>query len=149
MKKTIVLLATASALLTGMVSCKKKEMPAPKPAITQTVNVSLNANEDYTFSLPKNLRDDEYEITTQASHYSISEVGKNSSGERIYKYTPATDFTGTDVVVVSNDEEREQHCSPKHHKGPKPPRPPKEQEEDHYIITFNFIIDTSNDASVK
>lgn len=149
MKKTIVILATASALLTGMVSCKKKEMPAPKPAITQTVNVSLNTNEDYTFSLPKNLRDDEYEITTQASHYSISEVGKNSSGERIYKYTPAADFTGTDVVIVSNDEEREHQCGQHPPKGIKPPRPPKGEEEDHYIITINFTIEARTDEAVK
>lgn len=148
MKKTIVLLATASALLTGMVSCKKKEMPSPKPAITQTVNVSLKTNEDYTFSLPKNLRDDEYEITTQASHYSISEVGKNSSGKHIYKYTPSTDYAGTDVVIVSNDEERD-HCCPQHQNGPKPPRPPKGPEEDHYTITINFTIEARTDEAVK
>lgn len=148
MKKTIVLLAVASALITGMVSCKKKEMPAPKAAITQTVNVSLKSNEDYTFTLPKNLRDDEYEITSQASHFSISEVGKNTSGEQIYKYTPATDFTGTDVVIVSNDEEREHGC-PKQHNGPKPPRPPKGQEEDHYIVTINFTVEARIGASTK
>ena len=158
MKKTIVLLATASALFTSMVSCKKKEMPTEKEAITQTEIVTINANESYIFALPKNLRDDPYEITTQGSHYSISEVGVNSSGERIYKYTPAQGFTGTDVVVVSNDQEREEHK--KHPGGPHPllPKaggPPKgncenkDGKEDHYIITFNINVKGTENPELK
>ncbi len=149
MKKTIVLLAAASAMLTLGVSCKKKDLHVEKDAITQTENVSLSADESYLFTLPKNLRNDPYEITTQASHYSISEVGVNSSGERIYKYTPAQGFTGTDVVVVSNDQEREEHKM--RPDGPRPLFPKaggpqkkdcneKEGEEDHYIITINFTV---------
>lgn len=158
MKKTIVILATASALFTTMVSCKKKDMQAEKEAITQTVDVSLNTNESYLFTLPKNLRDDPYEITTQASHFSISELGVNASGERVYKYTPAQGYTGTDQIIVSNDQEREEHKM--HPQGP-PPMGPKPQgqpkgnckdkqgEEDHYIITFNFNVKGTENPAFK
>lgn len=149
MKKTIVILAAASALITGTVSCKKKDIQAERDAITQTVDVSLNTDEAYLFTLPKNLRDDPYEITTQASHYSISELGVNSAGERIFKYTPAQGYVGTDQIIVSNDQEREEHKT--HPGGPLPggpnaPAPPKgncqnkQGVEDHYIITFNINI---------
>lgn len=150
MKKTVLMLATAGALVAGMASCKKEKMP--KEAITQTVTVSLAANEKYTFTLPKNLRDDAYEITDQAEHYSLSEVGVNTAGERVFNYTPAAGYVGNDQVVLSNDEEREAHKP--HPKGPKfglplPGRSHKGQckggEEDHYIITINFVVkDTNN-----
>lgn len=124
-----------------MMSSCKKETPEPKAAITQTVDVSLKANESYTLELPKNLRDDEYQITSQAAHYSISSVGVNAAGNRIYQYTPGTAYTGTDEVIVSNDWEREQHA----HQPPPSgscshPSGCDKQEEDHYIITIRFTI---------
>lgn len=147
MKKTILMLATAGALVAGMASCKKEH--TPKEAIKQTINVSLKENESYTFSLPKNLRDDPYEITSQAQHYAVSEVGTNNSGQRVYNYTPSTGFFGNDQVIVSNDQEREEH---KGHPGGPPKGGPKPGnckggEEDHYIITINFVVDRTNNAT--
>lgn len=144
MKKTIVMLVTASAMFVGMTSCKKERMQ--KDAIKETINVNLKTDENYTFTLPKNLRDDPYEITTQAKHASISEVGVNASGERVYNYKPTSDYVGSDQVIVSNDQEREEHQN--HSAGPPPPGGPKKggchkgkgEEEDHYIITINFIV---------
>jgi len=149
MKKMIVMLVTASALIAGMASCKKGQMP--KEAIKQTVNVDLKTNEAYTLVLPKNLRDDPYEITTQAGHFSISQVGVNASGERIFQYTPATGFIGTDQVVVSNDQEREEHEM--HPQGPPPPKHMNggcnktKGEEDHYIITINFVVERTENTN--
>jgi hypothetical protein len=153
MRKTILMLVTASALVTGMVSCKKEEMA--KVAITQTISVSLKMDQAYTFVLPKNLRNNPYEITSQAAHYSLSQVGVNSAGDPILQYTPATGYVGNDQVIVSNDQERGKHKKGPKHKGPKPPKghkPPKgdckgEQEEDHYIITVNFNIEGITNAT--
>ena len=142
MKKTIVMLVTASAMFVGMTSCKKERIP--KDAIKETVNVSLKAGENYIFTLPKNLRDDPYEITSQAKHASVSEVGVNATGERVYNYKPSSGFAGSDQVIVSNDQEREEHEN--HSAGPPPPTGPKKGacgnggEEDHYIITINFVV---------
>lgn len=144
MKKTIVTLVTASAMFVGMTSCKKERMP--KEAIKETINVSLKTDESYTFTLPKNLRDDPYEITSQAKHSSISEVGVDASGQRVYSYKPTTGYVGSDQVIVSNDQERQEHKN--NSAGPPPPGGPKKgkchkgkgEEEDHYIITINFVV---------
>lgn len=144
MRKTMVILAIASALVAGMASCKKKEMP--REAIKQNVDVTLTSGQDYTFTLPENLRDDEYKIITQAAHYSVSSLGTNSAGERIYQYKPSATYTGSDVVVLSNDWEREQMGQ--HPQGPPPGGcKEKEGEEDHYIITINFVIKETSDIA--
>lgn len=142
MKKLILLLSGITVLST--VACRKKEMP-PKPAIQQTVNVQLKANEAYTFVLPKNKRNDEYEITSSAQHATISQLGVDASGNRIYQYTPVSNFTGIDQVIVANDEElreRHEHPKPRFHLFPHHGDCDKDKggEEDHYIITLNFTI---------
>ncbi|MFL5765675.1 MAG: hypothetical protein ACJ77K_17145 [Bacteroidia bacterium] len=140
MKKAAILFV-AAALLSGITSCKKEEQH--KPPIQETLNIELKANEAYTFTLPRNKRNDSYEITSQAAHYSISTVGEDASGNRIYQYTPATDYTGTDAVVIANPKEEEDHhgnCAGKPHLLP-PPHDKCDGPEDHYIVTINFTID--------
>ena len=155
MKKMTLLLATASFAVIGMQSCKKEENDHKSP-ISETINVQLKANEAYTFTLPKNKRDDEYEITTHPSHSIISEVGRDASGSRIYQYTPSLNYVGTDQVVVANPQEGEQDHDgngpkPKHHHLLPPPHGHHGGcdggEEDHYIVTINFIV--ANDSTNK
>ena len=136
-KKLILLLSVASLVMVGTQSCKKKEGP-PKPAIKQTVNTQLKANEAYTFTLPRNTRNDEYEITANASHASISKIGVDASGNYIYQYTPALNYAGTDQVVLANDEELRE---PQNHPKPHPHGGCNNGgQEDHYIVTINFTI---------
>ena len=150
MKKMTLLFAAASVAMIGMQSCKKEQNH--KPPINESFDIQLKANEVYTFSLPKNKRDDAYEITTQSAHFSISEVGKDVSGNRIYQYTPSLNYTGTDMVVVANVEENPANQPPTGGGGkPKPHLfPPAHSgncnggEEDHYIITIHFTINSSN-----
>ena len=136
-KKLILMLSISGLILVGTQSCRKKEGP-PKPAIQETINVQLKVNEVYTFVLPENKRDDDYQISTNAAHAKISQLGKDASGNQIYQYTPVLDFAGTDQVIVSNDEELREHHD---HQGP-PPHGGcnKGGEEDHYIVTINFTI---------
>ncbi|HET6992161.1 MAG TPA: hypothetical protein VFJ43_12590 [Bacteroidia bacterium] len=154
MKNLFFVLTIASAAIVGMQSCKKEQQDLQKPAITQTENVQLRANESYTFVLIKNKRDDEYRFTTQAQHYSISTLGVDANGNRVYQYTPALNYVGTDQVVVSNDWERNESHDPHGNCTAGPPPPPQGNggpqggncnggEEDHYIVTINFVIDNS------
>jgi hypothetical protein len=153
MKKAAILFATTGLLLSGITSCKKEEQH--RPPIQEALNIALKANESYTFTLPKNKRNDPYEIAQQAGHYSISAVGEDASGNRIYQYTPATDYTGTDEVVVANPkEEGEHHPSPGEH--PKPGLFHHEHhggcdggEEDHYIVTIHFTIENTTAAAQR
>jgi len=136
-------------------ACRKKEQP-PKPPVQQTVNAELKTNEAYTFTLPKNKRDDAYEITVNPQHATVNQLGVDANGNRIYKYTPLTDYTGTDQVVVANDQELREHAD---HPEPRPHLFPRLHhhhgdchnggEEDHYVITFNFTIDQNSKKSVE
>jgi hypothetical protein len=153
MKKTILMLAMTGALVVNMTSCKKGKMH--RAPVTETINVQLKLNEAYTFTLPKNLRDDEYEFKEQASHASISALGKNANGDRVYSYTPALNYSGLDRVIVSNNEEAEEHEMHGQCGNHNPPPPPKGNcdgkggEEDHYIITINFDVRGSSVISSK
>ncbi len=143
MKKLVLMLSVAGIATFALTSCNRDH--TEEPAIEQTIKVQLATNEAYTFVLPKNKRDDVYEFTTQASHYSISTIGKNASGEQIYQYTPALNYSGTDQVIVSNDwekdEEHPQICDPQ---GPPPGQcGANEGPEEHFIVTFNFEIGRS------
>ena len=151
MKKVIVLLTGVMVL--GNVACRKKEHP-PKPAIQQTVNVQLKTNQAYTFTLPKNKRDDAYEITANPQHATVSQIGRDAAGNQIYQYTPVANFSGNDQVIVGNDEELREHADhPKPHPHFFPhPHPKgdcdKGEEEDHYVITIHFTIDPGTKTNV-
>lgn len=139
MRKLFFAVSVGAMLSLSLNSCSKK--PMPEPAIKQTIDVQLSANQTYTFLLPMNIRDDAYEFTTQALHHELSILDVNASGQRIYQYTPAKDYFGFDQVVVSNDWEREEHELEGNHQGPPQGNCHEENEpEEHYIITFNFEI---------
>lgn len=158
MKKLFFLLTISGTAIVGMQSCNKNDMQeVEKAAITQTVDAQLKANESYTFTLTKNLRNDEYRFVTQASHASVSSLGVDASGNRIYKYTPALNYVGTDQVVVSNDWEKDgAHPHNDTCTGPPPQgNPPPHNgncdkgEEDHYIVTINFTVTDAQTTAVK
>jgi hypothetical protein len=116
MRKLIFAVSVGAMLSMSLNSCSKR--PMPEPAIKQTIDVQLSANQTYTFLLPMNIRDDAYEFTTQALHHELSILDVNAEGQRIYQYTPAKDYVGLDQVVVSNDWEREEHALNGNQQGP-------------------------------
>ncbi|MBO9700076.1 MAG: hypothetical protein J7604_07680 [Sporocytophaga sp.] len=85
-------------------SCKKDSDPdcdLPKP---NEITVKLKVNEAYQFDLG-NFGDEEgASISKQATNYSVSTLERETStGKVIYKYTPATNFTGTDEVQIKSE----------------------------------------------
>jgi hypothetical protein len=158
MQKMLLLAVCAGLCAVSLQSCKKTEVERDPIAITE--NVTLKANEAYTFTLPENTSDDEFAIATQAAHFSVSELGKDATtGKAIYQYTPARDYKGTDVVVISNPEERhaDGHHPPHPHGNPittgggqcggggnhnavQPAHHEGHEYETNYIITINFVI---------
>jgi hypothetical protein len=146
MKRTIFMLAITALVAAGTSSCKKEKMP--KDAIHQTINISLRSDETYNLDLPMNKRNDEYRFKKQAAHFSTSELGQSSTGLRTFKYVPASGYTGTDQVILSNDWEREEHHADKPHGGGHHGDCDKE-EEDHYIITVNIVVEDPNTVRSK
>ena len=158
MKKGWIILLSACTMLLAGTACKKEH--TEKEAIRKTIDVTLTQDQNYTFTLTKNLRDDEYRITEQAQHYLISNSGTTSAGDRVYTYQPAAGYYGTDEVIVRNDWERDEHAGHSHGNcqgGPPPPNgadhggqcnKPK-GEEDHYIYTFRFTINRTIESAAK
>jgi hypothetical protein len=150
MKKLGLILSVAGMVTFALTSCNRDHNE--EPAIEQTLKVQLAQNEAYTFVLPENLRKDAYEFTTQALHYSISTLSKNSSGEQIYQYTPALDYVGTDQVVVTNDHEKnEDHSQGCNQQG----NPGFGQcmgggnPEEHYMVTIDFTVGSLNESASR
>lgn len=143
MKKLMLMVSLSGLITFSLTSCGKEEKPAVKVEFT----VQLTPDQAYTFILPDNKRHDEFEFTTQASHYSVSALGENTLGQQIYQYTPAANYTGTDEVVVNNDYERYEE----HHMGGPHMGGCMGGEEDHYIVTIHFVIrgTNSNAGTVK
>lgn len=141
MKKLIVALSLVTFITLSLSSCNKGDST---PLIQQKYTVQLAENEDYVFVLPESIRHDEYKFTTQASHYSISILGKNSKGDQIYQYTPMVNYMGVDRVVVNNGKDETQHpqCGPNGN---------CQQfgncmgvQDSRYEITIDFVIGRSN-----
>lgn len=111
-KKQFLVLALASSSILVVQSCKKMDGDKDHQDKIEyrTVEATINANETYTYSMPENTSDDAFEITTQASHYKTSSLENNAT---TYRYTPVTDYIGSDKVVISTVEE--QHNG--HHSG--------------------------------
>jgi hypothetical protein len=80
-------------------SCKKD--PPDTMVIStpdQTINVKIAPNQSYQMDLTNA---GTVSISRQAIHFIVSEaIVNNENGIPVYKYIPATDFTGNDEVVL-------------------------------------------------
>jgi len=100
MKKITILLLLIAPLALTISSCRKEGK-----TVTKTINVQLNANESYSNRIPPGDADDMMQITSQAQHYSVSNVSFDpASGNSMFQYTPALNYTGTDEVDITNAE---------------------------------------------
>ena len=137
MKKIFLMLVLTSPFIFALQSCQKSDMKKDHEdkIVYQTVDATINANETYTYTVPENKSDDPFGITSQASHYKTSELENEST---TYKYIPATDYTGSDKVVISNVEEQHDgnhsngggNCNGNHH----------HEDETELVIAINLTI---------
>lgn len=133
----------AGAIAVTTQSCKKEKDDQDK-IVYQTVDATINANETYTYTLPENKSDDVFAITSQALHAKTSELQNEAT---TYKYIPATDYTGSDKIVISTVEEQHdgQHnngggggnCNGNNH----------HDEETAMVITINLTIKGTSTAT--
>ncbi len=114
MKQAYYFLALAATSLLFTQSCKKMGMEEKPVIITQTVNTSIIENASYTFALPATNKNSVTRISTLAAHSAVSTIDIDANGNNVYQYTPTTNYTGTDVVVITT-QEAEEHGG--HHGG--------------------------------
>ena len=161
MKKLTYLIAVASASMLCFVSCDKDifDKDDEETVISLTFNATVEFNGTYTFTLPENKSDDPFQITSQAAHFSSSQLVRTGNGdEMIYQYTPARDFSGSDQIVISTVEEKHDGdhkgsvrrdggggCGDHHGNGH---RRKHHEEEVEQIITINIAIIPQADSQV-
>ena len=154
MKNVLFILALAG---TGVfLSCQKSDTRT-SAVQTRTIDVVIDANKTYSFDLGK-ANQENIQITSQASHASLSRVAivpgaSNSS----YQYTPETDFSGADHVVVKVENGEQEHSNghscnqPQsgncgghqqggHHGGHNGGKCGKEHDDDHNRESTNYVF---------
>lgn len=92
-------LVVITALITS--SCKK-ECDKHNHQTNQVFNITVNENTTYTYNLPSAPQNGNYSISQQPNDYITSAIQTTpSSNAMIYSYTPALNFVGSDMVVLS------------------------------------------------
>ena len=103
MKKTFTYSTVLFCTVVLLLSCSKNakdDFSQPTSAITdRIINAKVAPGQTYTLSIANS---GEVSIYKQAAHYLVSETGIDENGSIIYKYSPASGFTGIDEVLLSH-----------------------------------------------
>jgi uncharacterized GH25 family protein len=102
--KKIFLLSITALVLVSITSCRKFAM-SDNNDISNTeevVNVTLNANEVYKYTLSEVSDLNNVEVSTPSAKSAIAIVETDGTTNN-FVYTPDASFSGTDVVVISHD----------------------------------------------
>ncbi|MEO6221457.1 MAG: hypothetical protein ABIO81_13575 [Ginsengibacter sp.] len=101
MKKLYFLAVTISGFLFMLQSCSKQSASdLIAPVSPKVINATIGPNQIYQFSISSA---GNVIIEKQALHYTISKTEQGAkTGEMIYQYLPAKDYTGKDEVVLSS-----------------------------------------------
>lgn len=102
MKKITGILTIAAFALMLTSSCKKDESGV---TITKVINVELKVNESYSYEVPRaGDADDVMQMQKQASNFLTCKITPQANGNVVLDYTPALNYTGTDEIMISNQE---------------------------------------------
>jgi hypothetical protein len=118
MKKTALIIAAALFITIG--GACKKDNTSTISSVDETVNVSINANESYRYTLPATEDNSSFNLETPSAKSANTSVETDASGST-FVYTPASNTsTRTEVIVVSNNvvsmPPQGGHCG-NHHQG--------------------------------
>ena len=118
MKKSILYVATGLTLLLSQ-ACKKSQVSTTETVQSETIEATINSNESYRYAMPVSENPESYNVVSSGSSGATIVIESNVN-ETTFVYTPASNFTGTESVVISNSEpvvESEHHSGGKHHGG--------------------------------
>ncbi|MDB5284360.1 MAG: hypothetical protein JWO06_3435 [Bacteroidota bacterium] len=112
MKRIVHLSVMAVVAALVFTSCHKD-----RPEVTKVIDVSLTANQSYTYTMaPGGDADDQLQITQQATHFLASTVGiVDAKGDATLNYVPAKDYTGSDEIHVTTVEDHQANGRPQGH----------------------------------
>jgi hypothetical protein len=108
MRTVFYFLLAASILSTQ--ACIKMDRQDSPVTTTQMVDALVAQNVTYTYALPMSAKGSQSQISTPAAHASSSSITTDASGNAVYIYTPAGNFVGNDVVVITTKTEEQHGC---------------------------------------
>jgi len=103
-KSTFTIALFAVAAIIGMSSCEKLDFSTAPPDdvfTTSTVHVTINQNEEYTYTVPSFSSDCVTGVSRQPRYFSKSLVLSNASGQSVYHFQPSTAYLGLDTVELT------------------------------------------------
>ena len=101
MKQLITCLTLILCALTITPSCKKDNSSINN---SQTINVTIQANEDYQYDLGLFGDEEGATINCQATHFNTSIIERDLSIDKVtYKYKPSPGYIGTDEVELKSE----------------------------------------------
>jgi hypothetical protein len=104
-----------AVLALGFSSCNRHDHVHPTHSVTwqtTTVDSVISANHTLVMILPATMSEETPIISTDAKNASVSTLIKDSStGNWVYTFTPATDYTGTDQVILDSEDEAAEHAN--------------------------------------
>jgi hypothetical protein len=99
MKRFFSLLLVTICLITASTGCRKCDQSG-----REVVDVTLHANERYSYSLGSFGDEEGATISRQAAHYAESRLERQSDFSTIYYYyQPALDYVGQDEVELKSE----------------------------------------------
>ncbi len=102
MKNINALLFSMLVIIATTVSCRKEH---EEEAVTKVIDITIQANEAYTYLMPPSGdADDLMEITQQAKHFALSQITPDAQRNTLFEYTPELNYMGTDEVHVNTVE---------------------------------------------
>ncbi len=105
--KNIAVAALVCLSMFALQSCEKED----DEAVTTNISVQISVNSTYRYALPAINGQEKYTIETGAAHSIVSEIAKDAQGATVYQYTPTANYKGTDHIVISSEEEDDNHGS--------------------------------------
>ncbi len=102
MKNFLLLPAVIILFLSG---CCEKELPVQQ----KVMNVELKKNETWNYNFSSVVGKSKCKITSEAMHNAVSKLDCKNN----YTYQPAKDYTGSDEVVITSAEyknDKDNHC---------------------------------------
>ena len=117
-------------------SCEKEKKTT---VISKTVNVSIDENKSYSYTIPHSGDgDDAMQIDMQAQHYAVSKV-TSVDDNTLFEYTPALNYSGNDEVHVTTFEGEHNGGNNNHQKGNCQGQGHDKETETNYIFKITVV----------
>lgn len=100
--KILISTMTAGMLLIFATACNKTNTTVTSDPVTESVDVSINANETFQYTLPSTNTSSGFNVETASAKSATNTILTDANGSS-FIYIPPANTTGTDVVVISTN----------------------------------------------